>query len=136
MEQDDLEITSLADLPAIQQKMLEGRMEKPKGVALVQADRAGRTIASYEAAFLGELLRQADPAGGSSPYCRTWGTRRSVQLPRDGGPSIWPGRLYSGLNMVPQRGRLFPSGGKKKLKPEYIPPSRNRHFLRKTVGKG
>jgi enoyl-CoA hydratase len=62
MEQDDLEITTLAGLPAIQQKMLEGRMDKPKGVALVQADRAGRTVASFEAAFLGESLRQADPA--------------------------------------------------------------------------
>jgi len=61
MEQDDLEITSLADLPAIQQKMLDGRMKKPKGVALVQADREGRSIAAYEAAYMGEVLRQADP---------------------------------------------------------------------------
>jgi enoyl-CoA hydratase len=65
MEQDDLEITTLFALPDIQQKMLDGSMSKPKGVALVQADKAGRTVASYEAAYLGELLRQADPAQNS-----------------------------------------------------------------------
>ncbi len=64
MEQDDLVVTTLAELPGIQQKMLDGTMEKPKGVALVQADRAGRPIADYEDAFLGEKLRAADPSKG------------------------------------------------------------------------
>lgn len=61
MEQEDLEIADLKGIPAIQQKMLDGTMTKPKGVALVQADRPGRTIADYEAAYLGKLLRHADP---------------------------------------------------------------------------
>ena len=61
MAQEDLEITTLAGIPEIQQNMLDGTMKKPKGVALVQADRAGRSIAEYEAAFLGETLRQANP---------------------------------------------------------------------------
>jgi enoyl-CoA hydratase len=64
MEQSDLEIVSLRELPAIQQKMLEGRMTKPKGVALVQAARPGRAIAEYEAAYLGTPVRAADPARG------------------------------------------------------------------------
>jgi enoyl-CoA hydratase len=42
--------------------MLDGNMTKPKGVALVQADKAGRQIADYEADYLGEILRSADPA--------------------------------------------------------------------------
>ncbi len=61
MEQEDLEIGTLEDLPGIQQKMLEGTMEKPKGVSLVQADRPGRAIREYEDAFLGERLVTADP---------------------------------------------------------------------------
>jgi enoyl-CoA hydratase len=44
--------------------MLAGAMRKPKGVALVQADRAGRPIAEYEDLFLGEKLRAALPAQG------------------------------------------------------------------------
>jgi enoyl-CoA hydratase len=61
MEQEDLEITDLAGLANLQQKMLDGVMTKPKGVALVQADRPGRAIADYESAFRGELLLKADP---------------------------------------------------------------------------
>ncbi len=64
MDQDDLEIVGLAELPAVQQKMLDGTMTKPKGVALVQADRAGRTLAEYEAEYLGQTLAEADPAAG------------------------------------------------------------------------
>jgi enoyl-CoA hydratase len=64
MEQDDLEVTTLEGLPQIQQKMLDGRMDKPKGVALVQADRAGRTIAAFEDGYLGETLIPADPDRG------------------------------------------------------------------------
>jgi len=60
MEQEDLEVTGLGGLPDIQQKMLDGRMGKPKGVALVQSDREGRAIASFENGYLGECLIQAD----------------------------------------------------------------------------
>jgi enoyl-CoA hydratase len=60
MEQEDLEVTGLGGLPDIQQKMLDGRMGKPKGVALVQADRAGRSIAAFEDGYLGECLIHAD----------------------------------------------------------------------------
>ena len=64
MEQEDLEITTLDGLPEIQQKMLDGRMTKPKGVALVQASRAGDAIAEYESAYVGEPLRVADRGQG------------------------------------------------------------------------
>jgi enoyl-CoA hydratase len=60
MEQQDLDVTGLHRLPQIQQKMLEGRMGKPKGVALVQARRAKRPIASYEEGYFGETLIAAD----------------------------------------------------------------------------
>jgi enoyl-CoA hydratase len=62
MEEDDLEVTGLSGLPEIQQRMLDGTMRKPKGVALVQADRPGRPVLEYEDFFLGETLRAADPA--------------------------------------------------------------------------
>jgi enoyl-CoA hydratase len=60
MEQEDLEVVGLGGLPDIQQKMLDGRMGKPKGVALVQADRAGRSIAAFENGYLGEHLIRSD----------------------------------------------------------------------------
>jgi enoyl-CoA hydratase len=60
MEQGDLDVVGLEGLPEIQQKMLDGRMGKPKGVALVQADRAGRSIASFEDGYLGEHLIRSD----------------------------------------------------------------------------
>jgi enoyl-CoA hydratase len=63
MEQEDLEIVGLRGLPNLQQKMLDGRMGKPKGVALVQADRAGRRIAAFEDAYLGEHLIKSDARG-------------------------------------------------------------------------
>jgi enoyl-CoA hydratase len=64
IEQEDLEVTPLSGLPALQQKMLDGTMRKPKGVALVQADRPGRPVLDYEDLFLGEKLRAADPGQG------------------------------------------------------------------------
>jgi enoyl-CoA hydratase len=60
MEQGDLDVVGLERLPKIQQKMLDGRMGKPKGVALVQADRAGRSIAAFENGYLGEYLIHSD----------------------------------------------------------------------------
>jgi len=64
MEQGDLEITTLQGLPQIQQAMLDGRMTKPKGVALVQATHAEHPIAEYERAYLGEPLRLANEGEG------------------------------------------------------------------------
>jgi acrylyl-CoA reductase (NADPH)/3-hydroxypropionyl-CoA dehydratase/3-hydroxypropionyl-CoA synthetase len=64
MEPGDLETTTLAGLPQIQQAMLDGRMRKPKGVALVQAKHAGRPVAEYEQAYLGKALRVANEAEG------------------------------------------------------------------------
>jgi enoyl-CoA hydratase len=64
MEQEDLEITTLQGLPQLQQAMLDGRMTKPKGVALVQAIHAGRPIAEYEQAYVGEPLRRASEGKG------------------------------------------------------------------------
>lgn len=46
MGREDPEVTDLKGSPAIQQKMLDGTMTKPKGVALVQAT-AGETIDAY-----------------------------------------------------------------------------------------
>ena len=64
MEKDDLEVCSLSDLPVIQQKMLEGKMAKPKGVALVQARDEDQTIGELENTYLGDTLHSADPGNG------------------------------------------------------------------------
>jgi enoyl-CoA hydratase len=64
LEQGDLEIVGLDELPAVQQKMLDGTMTRPKGVALVQADRPGRSITDYEAQFLGRSVRSSEPTAG------------------------------------------------------------------------
>jgi enoyl-CoA hydratase len=61
MEKEDLEVVNLKALPDIQQKMLDGSLEKPKGVALVQADKDDRNIGDFEKTFLGEILHEADP---------------------------------------------------------------------------
>ncbi|HSB71747.1 MAG TPA: enoyl-CoA hydratase-related protein [Candidatus Methylomirabilis sp.] len=82
MEQDDLDVVTLAELPGVQQKMLDGTMGRPKGVALVQADRAGRSIGEYEDAFLGEKLRVADPAKGQYLDVRLVGDTGVVALNR------------------------------------------------------
>ena len=65
MEAEDLEVTSLDELPAIQEAMLRGEMKKSKGVALVQADREDRSCAHYEDVYLGRRLRRPDPKGGA-----------------------------------------------------------------------
>ena len=61
MEQQDLELVTLAELPELQQKMLDGRLSKPKGVALVQAEKEAQSITSYVRAYLGETLLLSDP---------------------------------------------------------------------------
>lgn len=73
MEQEDLEVVGLAALPETQQKMLEGRMTRPKGVALVQASRPGRTVAAYEAAYLGDRLDD-----GRGPLKLYWSDRIGI----------------------------------------------------------
>lgn len=60
MEKEDLEVVTLRELPELQQKMLDGTLAKPKGVALVQADSAGKSIDDYARAYLGETLLTAD----------------------------------------------------------------------------
>ncbi len=67
MEPDDLELVGLAGLPQVQQAMLDGRMTKPKGAALVQASGAGRSVAEVEAAYLGEALPRLP-----GPLTLTW----------------------------------------------------------------
>ncbi|MCR4309386.1 MAG: SDR family NAD(P)-dependent oxidoreductase [Deltaproteobacteria bacterium] len=82
MDQEDLEITDLPGLPALQQMMLDGTMRKPKGVALVQADREGRTVADYEDAFRGEIVQAADPAARKFVDVRMAGEIAVVTLTR------------------------------------------------------
>ena len=82
MEQEDLEVTPFSRLPEIQQKMLDGTMSKPKGAALVQADRPGRTIREYEEAFRGESLRAADPGANRFLDIRLVGETGIVTLTR------------------------------------------------------
>ena len=60
MEKEDLEVVSLPELPFIQQKMLDGTMEKPKGVALVQSKQKGQSIDDYVNEFLGETIVSAN----------------------------------------------------------------------------
>lgn len=64
MEEEDLEVVGLPELPLIQQRMLDGSMRKSKGVALVQADRVNRPLADYVGAYFGRPLREADPDAG------------------------------------------------------------------------
>jgi len=64
MEAEDLEITGLDGLPAIQENMLRGAMSRPKGVAFVQADRHDRSCALYEDLYFGNCLRRPDPERG------------------------------------------------------------------------
>ena len=82
MDQEDLEITDLPGLPALQQLMLDGTMRKPKGVALVQADRPGRTVSEYEEAFRGEIVQAADPAARKFVDVRMAGDVAVVTLTR------------------------------------------------------
>jgi enoyl-CoA hydratase len=64
MEQKDLEVVSFEQLPQLHQMMLDGKMSKPKGVALVQASGPGRPIAEYQDEYLGTGLLRSNPALG------------------------------------------------------------------------
>jgi hypothetical protein len=100
MDQEDLEITDLAGLPDLQQRMLDGAMRRPKGVALVQADRPGRTVASYEEAFRGEILQTADPASGKYLDVRLLNDVAVVTLTRPDALNALSGELLSQLALV------------------------------------
>ncbi len=100
MEQEDLEITDLTGLPAIQQSMLDGTMKKPKGVALVQADRAGRAIREYEDAFLGERIAGADPKGNRFLDIRLLGDVAIVTLTRPEALNALNEELLSQLSTI------------------------------------
>jgi enoyl-CoA hydratase len=82
MEQEDVEIAALENLPRLQQAMLEGTMKKAKGVALVQADRPGRPVAEYEDVFMGERLAAADPSRGRFLDLRLAGDTAVLTLSR------------------------------------------------------
>src|SRR5665648_56758 len=60
----DLEVVSLEEMPELQEKMLRGGMSKPKGVALVQAEREGIALRDYEADFLGRPFWTSDAGAG------------------------------------------------------------------------
>ncbi len=60
----DLEVVTLGEMPELQEKMLRGRMRKPKGVALVQAEGEGVPLHDYEAEFLGRPIWTSDAAAG------------------------------------------------------------------------
>jgi enoyl-CoA hydratase len=100
MDQEDLEITDLAGLPDLQQKMLDGTMRRPKGVALVQADLPGRTVASYEEAFRGEILQAADPAAGKYVDVRLLDDVAVVTLTRPDALNALSGELLSQFALV------------------------------------
>ena len=100
MEQEDLEIGSLPGLPGIQQKMLDGTMSKPKGVALVQADRPERSIREYEEIFRGEKLRGADPSAGRFLDIRLAGDVGIVTLTRPEALNALNGEMLAQLAAV------------------------------------
>ena len=114
MEQEDLDVVGLAELPAVQQRMLDGTMGRPKGVALVQADRAGRSVAEYEEAFLGERLRTADPSKGRFLDIRLAGEVGIVALNRPDSLNALSGDLLSQLaGVVREVGALGTLEGRK-----------------------
>ena len=113
MEQEDLEITDLPGLPGLQQMMLDGTMRKPKGVALVQADRPGRTVADYEEAFRGEVVQAADPAARKFVDVRMAGDVAVVTLTRPDSLNALSEELLSQFAaVVREAGTLGTIGGR------------------------
>jgi len=114
MEQDDLDVTDLAGLPALQQKMLDGTMTRPKGVALVQADRPGRTVAEYEEAFRGEVVLAASPSDRRYIDVRIAGDVAVVTLTRPEALNALGEELLSQLaDVVREAGTLRSIGGRR-----------------------
>ncbi|MHB8832654.1 MAG: SDR family NAD(P)-dependent oxidoreductase [Desulfobacteria bacterium] len=113
MDQEDLEVTDLPGLPSLQQKMLDGTMRKPKGVALVQADRPGRTVADYEDAFRGEVVQAADPAARKFVDVRMAGDVAVVTLTRPDALNALSEELLSQFAaVVREAGSLGTIGGR------------------------
>lgn len=113
MDQEDLEITDLPGLPALQQMMLDGTMRKPKGVALVQADRPGRTVADYEDAFRGEVVQAAAPAARKFVDVRMAGDVAVVTLTRPDSLNALSEELLSQFAaVVREAGALGTIGGR------------------------
>ena len=113
MDQEDLEITDLPGLPSLQQMMLDGTMRKPKGVALVQADRAGRTVADYEDAFRGEVVQAADPGARKFVDVRMTGDVAVVTLTRPDSLNALSEELLSQFAaVVREAGSLGTIGGR------------------------
>jgi enoyl-CoA hydratase len=97
MEQEDLEVTGLDGLADIQQKMLDGRMAKPKGVALVQAKRPGLRIADLEDGYLGECLVPAAPEKNRFVSFHLAGEIGILSLCRESALNALSGDLVSGM---------------------------------------
>src|SRR5512141_2413751 len=113
MDQEDLEITDLQGLPSLQQKMLDGTMRKPKGVALVQADRPGRTVDDYEDAFRGEVVQAADPAARKFVDVRMAGDIAVVTITRPDALNALSEELLSQFaDVVREAGALNTIGGR------------------------
>jgi enoyl-CoA hydratase len=113
MEQEDLEITDLPGLPGLQQMMLDGTMRKPKGVALVQANRPGRSVADYEDAFRGEVIQAADPGARKFVDVRMAGDVAVVTLTRPDSLNALSEELLSQFAVVVREaGALGTIGGR------------------------
>jgi len=113
MDREDLEVTDLPGLPALQQMMLDGTMRKPKGVALVQGDRQGRTVADYEEAFRGEIVQAADPAARKFVDVRMAGDIAVVTLTRPDSLNALSEELLSQFAaVVREAGSLGTIGGR------------------------
>ena len=113
MDREDLEVTDLPGLPALQQMMLDGTMRKPKGVALVQGDRQGRTVADYEEAFRGEIVQTADPAAGKFVDVRMAGDIAVVTITRPDSLNALSEELLSQFTaVVREAGSLGTIGGR------------------------
>ena len=93
--------------------MLDGTMRKPKGVALVQADRPGRTVADYEEAFRGEIVQAADPAARKFVDVRMAGDVAVVTLTRPDSLNALSEELLSQFAaVVREAGSLGTIGGR------------------------
>ncbi len=113
MDQEDLEITDLPGLPTLQQMMLDGTMRKPKGVALVQANHPGRTVADYEEAFRGEIVLAADPGARKFVDVRMAGDVAVVTLTRPDSLNALSEELLSQFaGVVREAGTLGSIGGR------------------------
>ena len=113
MDQEDLEISDLPGLPSLQQKMLDGTMRKPKGVALVQANRPGRTVADYEDAFRGEVVQAADPSARKFVDVRMAGDIAVVTITRPDALNALSEELLSQFSdVVREAGALGTIGGR------------------------